>query len=211
VELGLNEKESHSNFELFIKIQQKYPNHRRRIWHIVRQFNMPYILALGLKSTGYHYLIYDQDKQRANILNQVPKGIVQTTIIDLQREQKVSDTNNIYVLLNKDVGFRLKEVCNQLYELLIKDIMKMSRNARMFIGQDLRECMSRIFRYIYSYSLSQSCRELLVKLSIEADILKQYLVTAYTLQHITIKSFNHRITLSVELGALVGGLLKKQL
>ncbi len=67
--------------------------------------------------------------------------------------------------------------------------------------------MARILRGVMAYGLEDNKPQLLKTISADVDMLKHYIAQAPRLDQLKLK-FEPRATLAVELGRLVGGLIK---
>ena len=83
----------------------------------------------------------------------------------------------------------------------------MPRDLRATYGESLRACMTRILLGIFAYGLEENKVALLRSISADVDLLKHYMTQAPRLNGFKL-NFEARASLAVELGRLVGGLLR---
>ena len=83
----------------------------------------------------------------------------------------------------------------------------MPRDLRVTFGENIRVCMARIMHGIFAYGLAVQKSALLNKISADIDLLKHYLAQAARLKNLKF-AFEHRVSLAVELGRLLGGVIR---
>jgi len=184
-------------------------NHKRRLWAICAQFKVPYVVALGTKGRGYTVHISDEAVKGPTLMDEIPEDLVARLLNDLVQEEHVINAKAMYSLLRGDVTFRLKKVAQDLHELLMRDIAKLPRNHRHIVGQEMRECISRVMRSVFLYSHTDTKLRLLTSLSADIDQLKYLLQESRSMDLIDADKFSSRATLVVELGSITGGLIRK--
>jgi len=184
-------------------------NFKRRLWPIVDEFGIPYVVALGTQASGHTVYISTQPNANAGILSAVSDQIVQQCIADLRQHGELNKAAVAAMLANGDQGFQLKTRTTDLDTQILLDIVKMPRDIRCTYGENLRACMARITRNVMAYGLEENKPALLRSLSADVDCLKHYISQAPRLNGFEF-NFEHRASLAVELGRLVGGLLRAQ-
>lgn len=183
-------------------------NFKRRLWSIVEEFNIPYVVALGTKETGHTVYISEHANGNASVLSAVSDGIVQQVIADLRQRGELNTASAKQLLANPDSsGFKLKSQAQDLDTQLLQDIIKMPRDLRSTYGENVRACMARLMPGIYAYGTAHDKHAVLHSISTEVDLLKHYLAQAQRLSKLKF-AFEHRVGLVVELGRLVGGLIR---
>ena len=183
-------------------------NFKRRLWSMVQEFGIPYTVALGTQATGHTIYISDQANANAQVLAAVSDQVIIEVINDLKQRGEVNKAAAKQLLAHPDAsGFKLKTQAQDLDTLLLQDIIKMPRDLRCTYGENLRACMANILREIFAYGLEDNKPALLKALSADIDLLKHYLAQAPRLSSLKI-AFEHRASLAVELGKLVGGLIR---
>lgn len=184
-------------------------NFKRRLWPIVDEFGIPYVVALGTQASGHTVYVSAQPNSNADVLAAVSPDIVQQTIADLRQRGELNQAAVRDMLANGDQGFQLKARATELDTQLLQDIVKMPRDLRCTYGENLRACTARITRGAMAYGLEENKPALLRSLSADVDLLKHYIAQAPRLSALKF-AFEHRAGLAVELGRLVGGLIKRQ-
>lgn len=183
-------------------------NFKRRLWPIVSQFGIPYTVALGTAATGRTIYTSSQPTANADVLTAVSDQILQEIIVELRQRGELNKAAAKQMLTNpENTGFMLKARAQDLDTLLLQDVLKMPRDIRTVFGEPLRACMGRIVRSTLAYGLEENKAALLRAVSADIDLLKHYLSQTPRLNPLKI-NFEHRAGLAVELGRLVGGLLR---
>lgn len=182
-------------------------NFKRRLWSVVQEFAIPYVVALGTQSSGYTVYISDQGSE-STLMASVSDEIVHQVIADLRQRGALNQAAAKQMLAEPDsVGFKMKSQAQALDTQLLQDIIKMPRDLRATYGENLRACMARLMPAVFGYGLESQKAELLHHISAEVDLLKHYLAQAPRLSKLKF-AFEHRAGLAVELGRLVGGLIR---
>ena len=186
-------------------------NFKRRLWALVADFGIPYVVSLGSQKGGRTVYLSEQNTYNATTLSAVSDKIVQEVINDLRMQGEVVKASAKQLLSNPDsTGFKLKQVGEDLDRHLLEDIAKIPRNHRGVWGESVREAMARVMRAIFMYGTEEYKLRLLRALSADVDLVKHYLTQAHRLNFAKGIAFEHRVTLAVELGKLVGGLIRMQ-
>ncbi|MBC7860325.1 MAG: four helix bundle protein [Burkholderiaceae bacterium] len=183
-------------------------NFKRRLWPMVEEFGIPYVVSLGSLAEGRAVYVSDQGDTNAAVLSAVSRAVVEEVIHDLKMRGELNKASAKLLLANPDTsGFKLKSHAQDLDTQLLQDIVKMPRDLRVTYGENLRTCMARIMRGIYSYGLEDNKVALLKSISADVDLVKHYLAQGQRLSGLKV-AFEHRAGLAVELGRLVGGLIR---
>lgn len=183
-------------------------NFQRRLWPMLADFGIPYAVALGTQAAGYTIYTSDKPTGNTNVLAAVSPQILQEIIAELRQRGELNKAAAQQMLTHpENTGFMLKARAQELDNQLLQDIIKMPRDIRATFGENLRTCMGRIMRATFAYGLEDNKATLLRSLSSDVDLLKHYLTQAPRLSQLKFK-FEHRASLAVELGRLVGGLLR---
>lgn len=191
-----------------IRIGFPVGNFKKRLWSVVDEFGIPYVVALGTQATGHTIYVSDTPNGNSSVLSAVSPGIVAQTISDLQQRGEINKSATKQLLSNPDTsGFKLKSQAQELDLQLTRDIIKMPRDIRTTWGENIRICMARIMHGIFSYGLDLQKSALLSKVSADLDLLKHYLSQAPRLKNLNF-AFEHRVGLAVELGRLLGGVIR---
>lgn len=193
----------------YLRVGFPLKNSKRRIWKIMADFKVPYLVLLGSHSAGYKSYSSERDFDQQSLLLEITDHLVEGTIAELQQTDRLQHVATAKLLLRKDVTFRLKVVAQELYGHLIRDVADYPRNHRHGLGKDIHEIASTFLRLVYAYPFSQDRVSLLRKLSGAIDLLKYLITQAFELKLLDDGKLNHRVALSVELGNLTGGLLAK--
>jgi DNA mismatch repair ATPase MutS len=183
-------------------------NFKRRLWSMVDEFGIPYVVALGTLAAGHDVYVSEQTSARSSVLAAVTPEIVSQVIEDLRQRGNLNQVAAKQVLANPDTSnFKLKEQAKVLATHILHDVIKMPRDLRVTFGENLRACVDRLMRGIFAYGTSTSKAGVLHAIDIEIDLLKFYLAQAQGLKKLKF-AFEHRVGLAVELGRLVGGLIR---
>lgn len=183
-------------------------NFKRRLWSMVAEFGIPYVVALGTQATGHTLYVSDQPSRNAAVLDAVSPDVVQQVIADLRQRQALNTAAARDLLTQPDnAGFRLKAHAQELDAALLQDIAKLPRDLRSTYGENLRGVMCRIMQAVFAFGLADNKPRVLRALSADVDLLKHYIAQAPRLSQVRF-AFEHRAGLAVELGRLVGGLLR---
>lgn len=183
-------------------------NFKRRLWPMLAEFGIPYVVALGTQASGHTIYVSGQPSGNAEVLATVTEEIVQDVIRDLKQRGEVNKAAAQQMLANPDnTGFMLKARAQELDTQLLQDIMRMPRDLRSTFGENIRACMSRIMFNAFAYGMKDNKGAILTSLSADVDLLKHYLTQAPRLSNLKL-NVEHRASLAIELGRLVGGLLR---
>lgn len=184
-------------------------NFKRRLWALVADFGIPYVVSLGNQKNGRTVYVSAQNNYNAPTLASVSEQVVQEVIHDLRMRGEVVKASAKQLLTNPDAtGFKLKQIGEELDRHLFADIAKISRDHRAVWGESVREAMTRVMRAIFMYGTEEYKLRLLRTLSADVDLVKHYLTQAHRLNLAKGIAFEHRVGLAVELGKLVGGLIR---
>ncbi len=183
-------------------------NFKKRLWSIVDEFSIPYVVALGNQTQGHTVYVSDNAAGNTSVLAAVTPDIVSQIIHDLRQHATLNTAAAAQMLASPDSsGFKLKSQAQDLDIQLLQDIIKMPRDIRVTYGENLRACMARVMLNIFSYGTNLDKRAVLQRISADIDLLKHYLAQAPKLSKLKF-AFEHRVSLAVELGRLVGGLIR---
>lgn len=183
-------------------------NFKKRLWSVVDQFQIPYVVYLGARARGYTAYVSSGHGANVALLSAVTPNIVNEVIADLVARGRVNQAATKLQLANPHgSGFKLKSQAQELDDQLTQDMLVMSRDLRVTFGTNVRECMARIMRNVFTYALALDKLAVLRELSADVELLKHYFEQAPRLKNLRF-SFEHRATLAVELGKLVGGLMR---
>lgn len=184
-------------------------NFKRRLWAMVEEFGIPYVVSLGSLAEGRTVYVSDRGDANAAVLSAVSDKVVADVISDLQVRGQLNKASAQQLLANPDTsGFKLKSHAQDLDTQLLLDIVKMPRDLRVTYGENLRTCMGRIMRATFAFGLEDNKVAVLKSISTDIDLIKYYLAQGQRLSGLKV-AFEHRVGLAVELGRLVGGLLRK--
>lgn len=185
-------------------------NFKRRLWPMVEEFGIPYVVALGTQQEGHTVYIGSHGTANAQVLESVSEEIVHQVIDDLRIRGELNRAGAQKLLANPDTApFQLKAQAQELDTQLLHDIIKLPRDVRTTWGENVRQCMARIMRGVFLYGQEDNKPQLLKQLSADVDLLKHYIAQAPKLSQVKF-AFEHRAGLAVELGRLVGGLIRSQ-
>lgn len=182
--------------------------YKSRLWTLSEEFNTPYVISLGTAESGRTVHISDYGAGDSSLMAGVSGAIVMQVINELRQHRELNSASAKHILANPDLsGFKLKSHAEQLDEHLIMDLIKMPRDIRVTWGENVRACMARIMHGIYAYGLETHKMALLNRISADVDLLKHYLAQAPRLSKLKF-AFEHRVSLVVELGKLLGGVMR---
>lgn len=185
-------------------------NFKRRLWPMVADFGIPYAVALGSQAAGHTIYVSGQPSGNVEVLSAVSDAIVAQVIEDLRQRNEVNKAAARELLTHPDTaGFKLKAQARALDTQILQDIVKMPRDLRCTYGENLRACTGRILHGVMAYGLEENKPVLLRAISADIDCLKHYIAQAPQLSRLKL-AFEHRAGLAVELGRLVGGLIRAQ-
>jgi hypothetical protein len=194
---------------VYLRVGFPLSNSKRRIWKIMSDFKVPYLLVLGNRSAGYKPYMSDIHFDMKSMLLEITDDIVNSSIEELRQTDRLNHAATTKLLLNKEVTFRLKAVAEELYGNLIRDVADYPRNHRHGLGRDMHEGASELLRLVFDYAPSLQREMILRRLSGAVDRVKFLIAQAFELKLLNNDKINHRVALAVELGNLTGGLLGK--
>ncbi|MEZ0231867.1 MAG: hypothetical protein ACAH12_03435 [Methylophilaceae bacterium] len=185
------------------------PGYQKRLWPIVHEFGIPYLVALGNHADGYTLYTSKDSANNLDTIRSISDEIVYQVIADLQSHKKLNQA----VLQKKlgdpeTAGFQLKEKAQALDDILLQDITKLTRELRTTWGESVRVCLCRLMHNIFSYGQEDNKPLLLKRISADVDQLNHYIQQAQKLKQFKSSNFEHRAVLVVELGRIVGGLIR---
>lgn len=185
-------------------------NFKRRLWAVVEEFGIPYAVALGTQATGHTVYVSSQPTSNNAVLESVSPQVIADVINDLRQRGELNKAAAKLLLTAPDTAcFQLKAKAQDMDTQILQDILKMPRDLRTTYGENLRSCIGRILRGVMAYGLEDNKPQLLKALSADVDMLKHYLAQAPRLNGLKL-AFESRAGLAVELGRLVGGLIRLQ-
>lgn len=184
-------------------------NFKRRLWTVVEDFGVPYVVALGRQDAGRTIFESSQPSGNSTVLDSVSPKIVEAVINELKQYGELNKAAAKILLAESEYpDFKLKSKAEELDTELLRDCIKMPRDIRATYGENIRQCQARLMKYVMAYGQEDNKPKLLKEISAEVDLLKHYLAQAPKLNGLKIK-FESRVTLIVELGKIVGGLLNR--
>ena len=84
-------------------------NFKRRLWPMLAEFGIPYVVALGTQASGHTIYVSGQPSGNTEVLATVTEQIVQDVIRDLKQRGEVNKAAAQQMLSNPDnTGFMLK-------------------------------------------------------------------------------------------------------
>jgi hypothetical protein len=196
--------------DVHIRVGFPAGNFKQRLWPMIKEFGIPYTVSLGNQKTGYTVYVSGQADGNASVLSAVSPQIIEQVINDLQQRGQVTKAAARQLLANPDTsGFKLKSQAQTLDTMLLQDIIKMPRNLRTTYGENVRVCSARIMHGIFAYGIDDDKPARLRAISADVDLLKYYLTQAPRLSNLKL-AFESRAGLAVELGNLLGGLIRSK-
>lgn len=191
-----------------IRIGFPVGNFKKRLWSMVQEFGIPYVVSLGNQTAGYTVYVSAQPAGNAPVLSAVSDQLLGQIINDLQQRGKMTIVAARQMLANPDTsGFKLKSQAQELDTGLLDDILRMPRDVRAVYGENLRATSARIMHGIYAYGNDLDKKARLRSLSADIDLMKYYLTQGQRLKNLKLP-FESRAGLAVELGNLLGGLIR---
>ena len=191
--------------------------HRKSLWYVCADYRVPFVVALGTR--GAYQLHVSQEDVSRSLMDDIPEGMAQKLIEELCQTDRLRTARAAQILLKpSQVTFRLKQVTQEMYEKLHATIHRFPMDHRYFRGKDAADCMYRIMRLVHEYAASDQKSIILRRLSGEADLLKALFVSLHSkdrhgkqsLQLIDGSKFGEWSALAIEMGDLIGGLIRKQ-
>lgn len=183
-------------------------NAQRRLWSIMKEFEIPYVVALGSQKDGYQSYGSKEREGNASVLAAVTDDIVHQVIHDLQQQRAINTAATKKLLADPNAsGFDLKRQAQDLETLLMHKIIRMPKDIRAVYGENMRACLARVIRNVFAYGIAFDKVSVLHEISADIDVLKYHLTQAAQLRNLTIP-FESAATLAVGLGRLVGGLIR---
>jgi len=194
--------------EPYIRVGFPLGNYQRRLWPMVDQFGIPYVVALGTQASGHTIYVTDLPSGNSSILAAATDDVIAQVINDLRQHQQINQAATKQLLTQPDTaGFQFKAKTQDLDTLITQDLLKMPSDLRSTYGENLRTTMARITRAAMAYGLEDNKPALLRQVSADVDMLKHYITQAQRLNGLKAFNFEDRARSAVELGRLVGGLI----
>lgn len=193
----------------YLRVGFPLKNSKRRIWKIMSDFQIPYLVVLGAKAAGYKTYTSEQSFEQQSLLLEIGSDVVARTIEELRQTDRLQHAASAKLLLKRDVTFRLKTVAQDLYQRLIRDVADYPRNHRHGLGKDMHVAASDLLRLVFDYAAAVDRQLILRQLSSLNDRTKFLITQAFELKLLSDSELNLRVALAVELGNLTGGLLAK--
>ncbi|MBY0241909.1 MAG: hypothetical protein K2X55_21610 [Burkholderiaceae bacterium] len=191
-----------------IRIGFPMGNFNRRLWPMVQEFGIPYVVSLGSQAEGRTVYVSEHPELDGAVLATVSNTVVADVIHDLRQRGELNKASAKALLANPDTSvFKLKSHAQDLDLQLLQDIIRMPRDLRVTYGENIRICMARIMRAVFAYGMEDNKMQLLKTISTDVDLIKHYLAQGQRLNNLKV-AFEHRVGLAVELGRLVGGLIR---
>lgn len=182
---------------------------KSRLWPMLDKFGIPYVVALGTQATGHTIYTSNAPTGNSHVLDAITPDVIHQVIEDLRQRGELNKAAAKQLLATPDTaGFQLKAQVIDFDTQILKDIAKMPRDLRSTYGENLRATTARITRGVMAYGLEENKPALLRQLSADVDLLKHYIAQAQKLSGLKAFNFEARATLAVELGRLVGGLIR---
>lgn len=179
-------------------------NYKKHLFSLIDQHQMAYVIY------GKNKDLVFSDNEPAPTMAALPTDIVNQVIQDLLKDKKLKTAATAKQLADpKTPDFIFKSRAIALDNQLLRDLIKLPRDLRATWGENVRKTMQSIMRNTYLYGQSDNKPNLLKQLSADIDLLCHYLCQAPTLSRLKI-AFEHRASLAVELGQLLGGLIRTQ-
>lgn len=191
-----------------IKVGFPLSGFKRRLWSMINDYGTPYVVSLGTQESGRTIYVSSTERVGESLLSAVSDGIVMQIINDLRQNQEINLAGAQNLVADAATSsFKLKSHAEKLDQFLITDLINMPRDIRATWGENVRVCMTHIMRGIFAYGLASNKQALLNQISADLDLLKHYLGQAPRLSKLKF-SFEHRASLAVELGRLLGGVIR---
>lgn len=179
-------------------------NYKQRLWPIVDEHNISYVVVNKTdidvcEATAPSYA-----------LDAISDDIVHQVIADLITSKQLKTATTAKALANPDTQeFIFKTKAAELDSRLLQDIINLPRDIRVTWGENIRQTMHSIMRNTYLYGNEDNKPQLLKQLLADVDLIRHYICQAQALNLFKI-SFEHRVSLVVELGRILGGLQRAQ-
>lgn len=179
-------------------------NYKKSLYPLERDHQLAYVIHAKNKPLVF------SDNDPAPVFQSLPTDIVNQVIQDLIKGQDLKTAATAKQLAEPQVqDFMFKNRAIAMDNQLLKDILKLPRDLRVTWGENVRVTMQNIMRNTFMYGQADNKPKLLKVLSADIDLLCHYLSQAQGLSRLKIP-FDHRAGLAVELGCLLGGLIRNQ-
>lgn len=185
-------------------------NFKRRLWPLVKDFGIPYVVSLGNQKEGYTVYVSETPAGNTSVLDAIEPDVMRQAINDLQQRSEINKVAARQLLENPDSsGFKLKSQAQELDTQILYDVIKMPRDIRTTFGELLLTCSDRIVQGVMAYGHDDNKAARLRAISADVDLLKFRLTQAQKLKPVRI-AVESRVSLAVELGRLLGGVMRSQ-
>jgi len=122
-------------------------NFKRRLWPLLAEFGIPYVVALGTQADGHTIYVSSQPTGNAEVLAAVSEKILAEVIAELRQRGELNKAAARQMLAEPDsTGFMFKARAAELDTQLLQDVIKMPRDLRSTYGESQRTRDRRISR-----------------------------------------------------------------
>lgn len=130
-------------------------NFKRRLWPMVAEFGIPYVVALGTQAAGH--TVYVSGHGDTTVIESVSPDVISEIILELRQRGELNKAAARQLLASPETAdFKLKSTAQDLDTQLLFDIIKMPRDLRSTYGENLRSCMARIMRAVFAFGLEEN-------------------------------------------------------
>ncbi len=183
-------------------------NFKQKLWPLVDQLDIPYVVAIGSQATSYELYVSNNPKSNSSSLDTVSDDIVSEVIQDLISNKQLKKVTAHKLLSNPETsGFLFKDAVIKLDTQILFDLVNLPRDIRSTWGENLRQASQRLLRNTFLFGKEDNKPRLLKQISADIDMLKHCMLQVKQVSRIKI-NYENRVGLVVELGRLAGGLIK---
>ena len=119
-------------------------NFKRRLWPMVAEFGIPYVVAIGTQASGH--TVYASGQGDSSVINAVSPDIIRELILELRQRGELNKAAARQLLTSQDTaGFKLKSQAQDIDNQILLDIIKMPRDR----------LKARVLRYIGDHDIRQ--------------------------------------------------------
>jgi hypothetical protein len=127
-------------------------NFKRRLWTVLEEFGIPYVVALGTLESGRTIHVSAKPAGNNQVLESVSSKVIQEVIEDLKQRGEINKAAASQLLASPySACFQLRSKTQQMDTDILRDILKMPRDLRATFGENMRICIGRILRNVMAY------------------------------------------------------------
>nr|WP_272888927.1 diversity-generating retroelement protein Avd [Stutzerimonas stutzeri] len=104
----------------------------------------------------------------------------------------------------------IRQRCEEMIQYAYVTIRHFPKFERHVLGAEIRETVWKLLRMIIICNKRYHKKTTLTDLDAELDVLRSQVRTAFSLQYIDLKKYEHWARMNDELGRMIGGWMKSQ-